>query len=82
MIVGLKYIFFIYFVHVKRSAALGNVKVCLFIKSVREGADNNVDQFKIWFVTFLRFICCGAHLFTNWWSTCQQYQRCEIEIIF
>jgi len=57
-------------------------KVCLFIKSVREGAENGVEQFKVWFVTFLRFMCCGAHLFTNWFSTCQQYKRCEIDIIF
>jgi len=39
--------------------AVRQPKVCLFIKSAREGAENSVDQFKVWFVTFLRFMCCG-----------------------
>jgi len=68
-----------------RSALLliqGFPKVCFFLKSVREGAENGVDQFKVRFVTFLGFRYCGAHLLTNLFSTCHKHQSHEIDINF
>jgi len=57
-------------------------KVCLFLKSVREGAENGVDQAKVWFETFLGFMYCGAHLLTNWFSTSQHFKGMEFILTF